>query len=98
MENANYNARLRLTAIRVSSLTKHFGEIRAVDGISFEVKKGELFGFLGPNGAGKTTTQRMLTGILKPDSGTIHIMEFDLGRNPFDAKRIEPKRRDGVFK
>jgi len=74
------------SAIRVSSLSKYFGEIRAVDGISFEVKEGKLFGFLGPNGAGKTTTQRMLTGILKPDSGTIHIMGFDLLRNPFDAK------------
>jgi len=73
-------------AIRVSSLSKYFGEIRAVDGISFEVKKGELFGFLGPNGAGKTTTQRMLTGVLKPDNGTIHIMGFDLLKNPFDAK------------
>ncbi|MFQ6040476.1 MAG: ATP-binding cassette domain-containing protein [Candidatus Poribacteria bacterium] len=75
-------------AIEVSSLSKHFGEIRAVDGISFDVKAGELFGFLGPNGAGKTTTQRMLTGILKPDSGSIHIMEFDLLKNPFDAKML----------
>ena len=75
-------------AIEVFSLSKHFGEIRAVDGISFEVKEGELFGFLGPNGAGKTTTQRMLTGILKPDSGTVHIMGFDLLRNPFDAKML----------
>jgi len=75
-------------AIEVSSLSKYFGEIRAVDEINFEVRKGELFGFLGPNGAGKTTTQRMLTGILKPDGGTIHIMEFDLRRNPFDAKML----------
>ena len=75
-------------AIRVSSLSKYFGEIRAVDGVNFQVKKGELFGFLGPNGAGKTTTQRMLTGILKPDSGTIHIMGFDLAADPFDAKML----------
>lgn len=73
-------------AISVSSLSKNFGAIRAVDGISFEVKRGELFGFLGPNGAGKTTTQRMLTGILKPNGGTIHIMGFDLLKNPFPAK------------
>ncbi|TET79511.1 MAG: ATP-binding cassette domain-containing protein [Candidatus Cloacimonadota bacterium] len=73
-------------AIRVTSLSKNFGAIRAVDGIDFEVRKGELFGFLGPNGAGKTTTQRMLTGILKPDDGTIHIMGFDLLKNPFPAK------------
>ena len=74
--------------IGVSSLAKYFGEIRAVDGIRFQVKKGEWFGFLGPNGAGKTTTQRMLTGILKPDRGMIHIMGFDLVRNPFDAKML----------
>ncbi|MCW4042630.1 MAG: ATP-binding cassette domain-containing protein, partial [Candidatus Bathyarchaeota archaeon] len=75
-----------VVAISVSSLSKNFGAIRAVDGISFEVKRGELFGFLGPNGAGKTTTQRMLTGILKPNGGTIHIMGFDLLKNPFPAK------------
>ena len=88
MEDAKSNGRLRLTAISVSSLGKYFGEIRAVDGLSFEVKKGELFGFLGPNGAGKTTTQRMLTGVLKPDNGTIHIMGFDFLKNPFDAKML----------
>lgn len=75
-------------AISVSSLSKNFGEIRAVDGISFDVKEGEIFGFLGPNGAGKTTTQRMLTGILKPDDGKIHIMDFDFLKNPFDAKML----------
>jgi ABC-2 type transport system ATP-binding protein len=75
-------------AISVSTLTKRFGEIHAVDGISFEVKEGELFGFLGPNGAGKTTTQRMLTGVLKPDSGAIYVMGFDLLKHPFDAKMM----------
>ena len=59
-------------AIEVSSLSKHYGEIRAVDGISFEVKKGELFGFLGPNGAGKTTTQRMLMGVV-PEMSNAYI-------------------------
>jgi len=76
------------SAISVSTLTKRFGDIHAVDSIGFEVRKGELFGFLGPNGAGKTTTQRMLTGVLKPDNGMIHIMGFDLLRNPFDAKML----------
>ncbi len=60
-------------AITVSGLQKHFGEVRAVKGISFTVEKGELFGFLGPNGAGKTTTINMLTGLARADAGTIHI-------------------------
>ena len=59
------------TPIEVENLTKRFGEITAVDHISFRVKRGEIFGFLGPNGAGKTTTIRILTGILKPDEGKI---------------------------
>ena len=64
-------------AISVSALTKRFGEIHAVDGISFEVRKGELFGFLGPNGAGKTTTINMLIGLARPDEGEIRIADMD---------------------
>lgn len=56
-------------AIEVQGLTKRYGELVAVDGISFTVKRGEFFGFLGPNGAGKTTTLRMLTGVIRPDGG-----------------------------
>ena len=56
-------------AIEVRDLRKSFGEVKAVDGISFHVEEGELFGFLGPNGAGKTTTVRLLTGMLRPDGG-----------------------------
>ncbi|MEZ7890482.1 MAG: ABC transporter ATP-binding protein [Candidatus Wallbacteria bacterium] len=59
--------------IKVSDLTKKYGDFTAVDSISFEIKKGEIFGFLGPNGAGKTTTIKMLTGLLKPTSGDISI-------------------------
>ena len=55
-------------AIEVSDLRKSFGPVKAVDGISFSVQRGELFGFLGPNGAGKTTTINMLTGLARPDS------------------------------
>ncbi len=57
-------------AIIVSSLSKHFGEVRAVDGLSFEVHAGEIFGLVGPDGAGKTTTLRMLAGVLGADSGS----------------------------
>jgi len=59
--------------INVQDLHKHFGNKRAVDGISFTVNKGEVLGFLGPNGAGKSTTMRILTGFLNPDSGEIEI-------------------------
>jgi ABC-2 type transport system ATP-binding protein len=56
--------------IVVDKLTKRYGEVIAVDNISFKVKRGEIFGFLGPNGAGKTTTVRMLTGVIEPDEGS----------------------------
>jgi len=72
--------------IRVMNLTKHYGELLAVDQISFEIEKGEIFGFLGPNGAGKTTTIRMLTGLLTPDSGDVFINGLDIRRNPIKAK------------
>ncbi len=58
--------------LRISGLTRSYGDLRAVDGISFGIFKGEIFGFLGPNGAGKTTTIRMICGILPPDSGEIY--------------------------
>jgi ABC-2 type transport system ATP-binding protein len=63
--------------IEVKNLSKSFGDFNAVKEISFEVEKGEVFGFLGPNGAGKTTTINMLTGLAKPTSGDIRIANFD---------------------
>ncbi|HEV2211123.1 MAG TPA: ABC transporter ATP-binding protein [Verrucomicrobiae bacterium] len=69
-------------------MSKRFGEVRAVDCISFEVLPGELFGFLGPNGAGKTTTISMVSGLLRPDEGTITIGELNLWERPRDAKRL----------
>lgn len=68
-------------AISVSSLTKSFDEVQAVDNISFEVSKGELFGFLGPNGAGKTTTINMLIGLARPDQGEIRIADINSTKN-----------------
>jgi ABC-2 type transport system ATP-binding protein len=65
-------------AVSVKNLEKKFGSFTAVDKISFEVKKGEIFGFLGPNGAGKTTTIRMLCGILSPTSGEGHVGGLDI--------------------
>lgn len=63
--------------IRVDSLQKRFGNITAVDGISFELQRGETFGLLGPNGAGKTTTINMMAGVLPPDSGVVTIDSED---------------------
>jgi len=73
-------------AIEVRNLTKHYGDLVAVDHVSFEVERGEIFGFLGPNGAGKTTTIRMLTGISIPTEGTAAIMGYDIRRQPIEAK------------
>lgn len=72
-------------AVEVKGLTKQFGQILAVDHISFDVKKGEFFGFLGPNGAGKTTTARMLTGVIKKNAGEARVMGYPAGN--FAAKQ-----------
>jgi len=72
--------------IRLTDLTKRYGKFTAVDGISLEIHRGELFGFLGPNGAGKTTTMRMIAGILQPTSGRIEIAGDDIAHNPIRAK------------
>ena len=77
-----------LNAIEVEDLTKRFGNFTAVDHIEFKVEAGELFGFLGPNGAGKTTTVRMITGVIKPDGGRVHIMGYDVEREPLNAKQM----------
>jgi ABC-2 type transport system ATP-binding protein len=73
--------------IQASNLTKFYGEILAVDHISFEVNKGEIFGFLGPNGAGKTTTVRMLTGLSKPTEGNASVLSFDINSEIVEAKK-----------
>jgi drug efflux transport system ATP-binding protein len=74
-------------AITVRELTRKFGAFTAVDHISFEVMRGEIFGFLGANGAGKSTTIRMLCGLLKPTSGTAVIDGVDVSRDPEEVKR-----------
>ena len=73
--------------IHASDLTKVFGKSIAVDHISFDVQKGEIFGFLGPNGAGKTTTTRMLTGVIPLDAGTATILGYDIRSDPVQAKQ-----------
>lgn len=73
--------------IRVESLVKKFGEVAAVDDVSFEVAAGEVFAFLGPNGAGKTTTIKMLTTLLRPTSGTIEIDGLDPAANANEVRK-----------
>jgi len=73
--------------IRVDNLVKKFGEVKAVDGVSFSVAAGEIFAFLGPNGAGKTTTIQMLTTLLRPDSGEIRIDGLDPRERPYDVRQ-----------
>jgi len=75
-------------AIIVDGLAKRFGEVQAVSDLSFEVPEGELFGFLGPNGAGKTTTINMLTGLARPDAGSIRIAGIDCTGNPKAAQHV----------
>jgi ABC-2 type transport system ATP-binding protein len=73
--------------IRAHGLTKRFGKFVAVSDVSFEVGAGEVFGFLGPNGAGKTTTIRMLTGLVRPSSGSAVVAGFDVAAEPREVKR-----------
>ena len=65
-------------AINIESLKRNYGNVPAVKGVSYSVSKGEMFGLVGPDGAGKTTTIRMLTGLLRPDSGNAKVLDFDL--------------------
>jgi ABC-2 type transport system ATP-binding protein len=74
--------------IRVDGLRKSYGETRAVDGVSFEVQAGTVFGLLGPNGAGKTTTVEVLEGLRTPDSGDVRVLGIDVGRH---ADQLKPR-------
>jgi ABC-2 type transport system ATP-binding protein len=73
--------------IEVQNLTKRYGNLIAIDNVSFRVERGEILGFLGPNGAGKTTTMRIITGYMPPTDGTVRVADFDVLENPMKAKR-----------
>ncbi|TYB95727.1 MAG: ABC transporter ATP-binding protein [Kosmotoga sp.] len=73
--------------IKTRKLTKRFGDLIAVEELDLDVYPGEIYGFLGPNGAGKTTTIKMLTGVLKPDSGSIEILNMDMSSNEMSIKK-----------
>jgi len=73
--------------VEVRNLSKTFGKLKAVDNVTFEVKKGEIFGFLGPNGAGKSTTINMLTTLLRPSSGSAQVCGYDVYKNANEVRR-----------
>lgn len=73
--------------IEVSSLTKKYGEIHAIEALSFSVKKGEVVGFLGPNGAGKSTTMKIITGYMAPTSGYARVSGYDVFEDPLEVKK-----------
>ncbi|MBV6412985.1 MAG: ABC transporter ATP-binding protein [Xanthomonadales bacterium] len=73
--------------IEIKNLTKRYGDLLAVDSISFTVAPGEVLGFLGPNGAGKSTTMKMIAGFLTPSDGSISVCGFDVEKQPLEAKR-----------
>jgi gliding motility-associated transport system ATP-binding protein len=78
--------------IRAAGLVKHYGDVKAVDDVSFEVGRGELVGFLGPNGAGKSTTMKMLTGYLYPDAG-----EVEIAGHPMDGQGLVARANIGYL-
>ena len=73
--------------IEAKALTKRYGDVLAVDAVTFSVQRGEVVGFLGPNGAGKTTTMRMLTGFVPPTDGSAAIAGHDIFEDPLAARR-----------
>jgi ABC-2 type transport system ATP-binding protein len=75
-------------AVEATSLTKQFGQITALDGVSFKIQPGEIFGLIGPNGAGKTTTIRMVCTLIKPTSGSISIFGLDAVKQPEKTREI----------
>ena len=74
-------------AVEVVDLIKRFGDFTAVDGVTFEIRRGVIFGFLGPNGAGKTTTIRVLLGLLRPTSGHASVLGYDVVRQPEEIRK-----------
>jgi len=74
--------------LKIENLTKKFGNFTAVDSVNLDIKEGEVFGFLGPNGAGKTTTVKIISGILKPTSGSVSIDGIDVINNPIESKKL----------
>ena len=80
----------RLCMVEVHEIRKSFGDITALEGISFRVREGEIYGFLGPNGAGKTTAISIMSGLMLADSGTVRIAGMDIRRDGRKIRRLPP--------
>jgi ABC-2 type transport system ATP-binding protein len=74
--------------IRIENLTKKYEDVTAIDGLSLEIEKGELFGLLGPNGAGKTTVIKVLCGLIKPTNGSVYVGGFDVTKDAVRVKEL----------
>ena len=74
--------------IHAENLTKYYKDVCAVDQINFDIQKGEILGLLGPNGAGKSTILRMLTGFLRPTSGTVRVKDYTIDRHSLEIKKL----------
>ncbi|MBN2542755.1 ABC transporter ATP-binding protein [bacterium] len=83
--------------IKFENVTKKYGDTVAVEDLTMDIAKGEIFGFLGPNGAGKTTTIKMITGLLRPTRGTVHLNGIDVTKEPEKAKQIVGYVPDNPF-
>ena len=89
MDSSYTQLRKEGSMITIENITKTYNNtVRAVDNLNLTVENGEIVGFIGPNGAGKTTTLKMLTGILKPDNGSIFINNYDIQKEPLAAKQV----------
>lgn len=77
-----------VNAVEMRNLTKNFGDLKAVNNLSFSIKEGELFGLLGPNGSGKTTTVKLLTGQLKPTRGNATVLGINVLKNPINVRKL----------
>ena len=77
-----------MSACAVDNLVRDYGSLRALDRISFEVRKGEIFGLIGPNGSGKTTTLRIVATLLKPTQGSVRVFDLDVARKPAEVRHL----------
>jgi ABC-2 type transport system ATP-binding protein len=76
-----------MPAVRLTNVTRRYGDLTAVDNLSLDIGKGEVLGLLGPNGSGKSTTMKMMLGLVSPSSGTVNVLGYDVVRDPLEVRR-----------